>query len=309
MVTRIGHIALRVPDLDAAVDFQREVIGMIETERTGSVSYMTCNERHHELILIQDPVRRGYDHIGLEVPDLLVLESMKARIISAGGRLLSDIYDGEAGIDRALLVQAPGGHVFKLFCGMQTDQALDPGDRPIKFEHASVKVRNIGAFERFLKDALGFEFSDRMGPLASWWHCDPDHHGMALVRAPKNELAHYAYQYNDLNELGRVADRLKALRNRQLIWGPVRHGPGHNQSMYLHDNDGALIELSSDLALMPPAGDYQARSWPVSPTTLSQWGGGPPPLKFLLTGFPVLAPELGRPTWAMRPDRTLSAVG
>ena len=35
MVTRIGHIALRVPDLDAAVDFQREVIGMIETERTG----------------------------------------------------------------------------------------------------------------------------------------------------------------------------------------------------------------------------------------------------------------------------------
>ena len=185
-------------------------------------------------------------------------------------------------------------------------QPLDPGDRPVKFEHASVKVRNLGAFERFLKDALRFEFSDRMGPLASWWHCDPDHHGMALVRAPKNELAHYAYQYNDLNELGRVADRLKALRNRQLIWGPVRHGPGHNQSMYLHDNDGALIELSSDLALMPPAGDYQPRSWPVSPTTLSQWGGGPPPLRFLLTGFPIAPPTNGPPTWAM--SRGESAV-
>jgi catechol 2,3-dioxygenase-like lactoylglutathione lyase family enzyme len=298
MVTRIGHIALRVPDLDAAVDFQREVIGMIETERTGSVSYLTCNERHHELILIQDPVHRGYDHIGLEVPDPKALESMKAGVTSAGGRLLSDTYDGESGIDRALLVQGPGGHVFKLFCGMEKDQAFDPGERPIKFEHASVKVRNLGAFERFLKDGLGFEFSDRMGPLASWWHCDPDHHGMALVLAPKNELAHYAYQYNDLNELGRVADRLKALRNRQLIWGPVRHGPGHNQSMYLHDNDGALIELSADLALMPPAGDYQARKWPVSPTTLSQWGGGPPPLRFLLTGFPIaprtIDPPAGR---------------
>ena len=101
MVTRIGHIALRVPDLDAAVDFQRDVIGMIETERTGSVSYLTCNERHHELILIHDPVRRGYDHIGLEVPDPEALESMKATVTSAGGRLLSNTYDGEAGIDRA----------------------------------------------------------------------------------------------------------------------------------------------------------------------------------------------------------------
>ena len=190
MVTRMGHIALRVPDLDAAVDFQREVIGMVETERTAGVSYLTCNERHHELILIQDPIRLGYDHIGLEVPDAETLELMKATVVSAGGQPLSDIYDGEPGIDRALRVQSPGGHVFKLFCGMQTDQVLDPGDRPIKFEHASVKVRNPGPFERFLKDGLGFEFSDRMGRLASWWHCDADHHGMAVAIAPRNELAH-----------------------------------------------------------------------------------------------------------------------
>ena len=33
MVTRIGHMALRVPDLDAAVDFLRQILGMVETER------------------------------------------------------------------------------------------------------------------------------------------------------------------------------------------------------------------------------------------------------------------------------------
>ena len=309
MVTRMGHMAMRVPDLDAAVEFQRDILGLVETERTAGASYMTCNERHHELVLIQDPVRRGYDHIALEVPDAGTLESVQRRLPAAGGRLLGDVYDGEPGIDRALRVQAPGGHVFKLFCGMQTDQVLDPGDRPIKFEHASVKVRNLGAFERFLKDGLGFEFSDRMGPLASWWHCDQDHHGMALVLAPNNELAHYAYQYDDLNAQGRAADRLRALRDQGLIWHPVRHGPGHNQSMYLHDNDGALLELSSDLALMPPAGEYQAHKWPVSPTTLSQWGGGPPPLRFLLTGFPIVAPDPGRPPYAMRADRSQGTAG
>src|SRR2546426_12416869 len=105
MVTRIGHMGLRVPDLDAAVDFQREVVGMVETERTAGAAYLTCNERHHELILIQDPVRRGYDHIALEVADAEALELAKPSVAAAGGRLLGDTYDGEPGIDRALRVR------------------------------------------------------------------------------------------------------------------------------------------------------------------------------------------------------------
>jgi catechol 2,3-dioxygenase-like lactoylglutathione lyase family enzyme len=290
LVTRMGHMALRVPDLDAAADFQRDVIGMVETERTAGAAYLTCNERHHELILIQHTGRRGYDHIGLEVPDAQALELARSRVAGAGGRLLGKVYDGEPGIDRALRVQGPGGHVFKLFCGMETGQELEEGDRPIKFEHASVKVRNPGPFERFLEDGLGFRFSDRMGKFASWWHCDADHHGMAVVWAPKSELSHYAYAFADLSAMGRVADRLKQLRDRKLIWGPSRHGPGNNHFMYFHDNDGAMIELCSELAQMPPEGDYVAGRWPIDPTTINQWGG-PPPLRFILTGFPIVSPD------------------
>ena len=307
MTTRMGHMALRVPDLDAAVDFQREVIGMVETERGAGAAYLTCNERHHELILIEDPTRRGYDHIALEVADPAALEAAEHAVPAAGGRLLGGVYDGEPGIDRALRVQGPGGHVFKLFCGMEHGHVLEPGDRPIKFEHASVKASRPGPLERFLRDGLGFRFSDRMGPFASWWHCDADHHGMAIVLAPKNELSHYAYAFEDLNAMGRVADRLKRHRDQKLIWGPSRHGPGNNHFMYFHDNDGAMIELCSDLARMPPVGDYAARKWPVDPATINQWGGPPPP-KFLLTGFPIVTPDEGRPAWAMRPDRTVATA-
>jgi catechol 2,3-dioxygenase len=306
MVTRMGHMGLRVPDLDAAVRFQRDVLGMVETERTAGAAYLTCNERHHELILIKDTARRGYDHIGLEVADAAALEDAKQRVAAAGGRVLGDVYDGEPGIDRALRVQGPAGHVFKLFCGMETDQVLGPGDRPIKFEHASVKVQRPGPLERFLEDGLGFRFSDRMGPFASWWHCDADHHGMAIVLAPKSELSHYAYSMPDLNAMGRVADRLKRGRDQKLIWGPSRHGPGNNQFTYFNDNDGAMIELCADLAKMPPDGDYQARKWPIDPTTINQWGG-PPPLRFIRAGFPIVQPDEGRPPWvaaAGRPVRT-----
>jgi catechol 2,3-dioxygenase-like lactoylglutathione lyase family enzyme len=302
MVTRIGHIALHVADLDAAVDFQQQVIGMVETERVAGASYLTCNERHHELILVEDRAHRGYEHIALEVTDASVLEAAAARLTAAGGRLLGGLYDGEPGIDRALKVQSPGGHVYKLFCGMETVAPPAHGDRPTHFEHVSCKVPDHRAEERFLTAGLGFALSDRMGFLASWWHCDEDHHGIALTRAARSELSHYAYAWTDLAALGRVADRLRAARDRKCIWGPSRHGPGNNQFLYLHDQDGAMIECCAELAQMQADG-YRPKTWSMHPSTINQWGGPPPP-RFLLTGFPIATPQLGRPSWAMRPDRT-----
>ncbi len=306
MVTRIGHIALNVANLDAAVDFQQEVIGMVETERVGRVSYLTCNERHHELIVVEDPAHRGYDHVGLQVADGVALEQALRRVPAAGGTVLGGIYEGEPGIDRALKVQTPAGHVLKLFCGMEHGATLPAGDRPTHFEHVSFKARNLRAEERFFKDALGFRFSDRMGFLASWWHCDDDHHGIALTLAPRAELSHYAYAWSDFAALGRAADRLKAARDRKCIWGPSRHGPGNNHFLYFHDEDGAMIECCSELAQMQADG-YVARNWPMWPRTINQWGGPPPP-RFLLTGFPIAPATAGPPAWAQTPAPTRSAT-
>ncbi len=290
MITRIGHMAFRVPDLEAAVDFMRETLGLTETERTAGVSYLTCNERHHELMLIEDSARKGYDHIALEVADPASLEQVMHRAEQAGARLLGPIYEGEPGIDRAGRLVAPGGHVFKLFCGMDIGAPLTSEDRPDRFEHVSVKVRHTARFERFLQDGLGFRFSDRMGRLASWWHCDSDHHGMAVTFGPRSELHHYAWTMPDLNAIGRVADRLKLHRDQRLVWGPSRHGPGNNLFTYFHDNNGAMIELCADMAQMH---EYTPRAWPIGPKTLNQWGGPPSP-RFILTGVRVVEPDSAR---------------
>lgn len=296
LVDRIGHMALRVPDLDAAVAFHCEVLGLVETERQGSVSYLTCNERHHELILIERrDGARGYEHIGLQVGDAEALERVRSGIAAAGGELLGRTYDGEPGIDRAALIRGPGGHVFKLFTGMEEGQRLPEGDRVSKFEHVSVKARRLGPIERFIERGLGFRFSDRLGRTASWWHCDADHHGMAIVFGPRPELSHYAWTAPDLNAIGRICDRLAA-RGQKLIWGPSRHGPGNNLFAYFHDGAGAMIEICAEIAAMPPEGDYQARQWPGGLGAINQWGGPPPP-RFLLTGFPI-APGEPRPIQA-----------
>ena len=306
MITRIGHIALHVADLDAAVDFQHQVIGMVETERIAGASYLTCNERHHELILIEDRTNRGYAHLALEVADASVLDGAAKRLTAAGGTLLGGVYDGEPGIDRALQVRSPGGHVYKLFCGMETTDPPPPGDRPVKFEHLSCKVANHRAEERFLTDGLGLRFSDRMGFLASWWHCDDDHHGIALTRAHRSELSHYAYQWSDFAALGRVADRLQGRPRSQVHLGPEPPRP-RQQPLPLPPRRGRRDDRVL-LGARPHEQTATSRAtgrW--HPRTINQWGG-PPPLRFLLTGFPIATPHPGRPAWAMRADRTSAAA-
>ena len=209
-VSRIGHMALRVSDLDAAVGFHADVLGLVETERQGGVSYLTCNERHHELILIES-AERGYDHIGLEVPDPETLERLRSGVAAAGGELIGRDLRRRAGHrPSGASCAAQAATSTSSIAAWRRSRAPPAGDRPVKFEHVSVKARRLGPTERFFADGLGFRFSDRMGRTASWWHCDADHHGLAVVFGPRPELSHYAWTLPDLNAIGRVADRLLA---------------------------------------------------------------------------------------------------
>jgi hypothetical protein len=76
--------------------------------------------------------------------------------------------------------------------------------------------------------------------------------------------------------------------------------------LYLHDEDGAMIECCAQIAQMT-ADHYQPRNWPMRPGTINQWGS-PPPLRFLRTGFPIAHPQPGRPTWAMPADQTATST-
>lgn len=284
---RVAHVALRVDDLDSAVDFYAEVLGLSETERGGGRSYLTCNQRHHELVLVESG-RHGYEELALEYATETALEATLTSAEAAGGERLGTVRD-EPGIGPAELVRAPGGHVFKLFTGMDSiDGSTNPPDpvRPSRFEHISLKLKRLVPMERFLTDGLGFEFSDRLGSMASWWHCEAEHHGVALQRAPANHLHHHAWTLTDLNALGEVSDRLHA-RGQTLTWGPGRHGPGNNHFIYFKDPSGALLECCSDIAMLDgrqPA--YEPRKWPFRPISVSLWGGVMP-LPFIAAGIPV----------------------
>ncbi len=167
MVTRIGHMGLRVPDLDAAVDFQREVIGTgRDRAHRAASSYLTCNERHHELILIQDPVAPRLRPHRPRGPGRSARSSSPGNALPGGGRPAAwrCLRRRARHRSRTACPGAGGPRVQALLRDGDRPEP-EPGDRPVKFEHVSVKVRNPRPLERFLEAGLGFRFSDRMGTV------------------------------------------------------------------------------------------------------------------------------------------------
>ena len=207
------------------------------------------------------------------------------RIAAAGGESIGAVYDGEPGIDRAALVRGPGGHVYKLFCGMET------GRRAARRRPADPLRARLGQGPQPRPDralprrGLGFAFSDRMGRTASWWHCDADHHGMALIFGPAPRALPLRLVGARPQRDG--PDRRPPRRPRpEADLGAEPPRPRHNLFIYFKDADGAMVECCADLAAMPPHGDYEAKRWPGGFGAINQWGGPPPP-RFLLAGYPI----------------------
>ncbi|HYB30319.1 MAG TPA: VOC family protein [Solirubrobacteraceae bacterium] len=280
---------LRVRDVDASVEFLHDTLGLREVERVDGCAYLSCNQRHHELILAHGE-RIGYEHVGLEVPDAAALDETLGNVERAGGKRLESI-DREPGIAGAALVEGPGGHRFKLFHGMATDQDPSPapgaaGVRAERCEHVSLDVHRLAPMAKFLREGLGFQFSDQIGNNGMWFRCEEIHHGVALVRTPSIGLAHYAFALPSFDDFKRIGDYIHGL-GRRFEYGPGRHGPGNNLFIYFFDPAGVMVECCSEMALVGPGHPYQPRKWKLRPRNVSLWGGLPT-RRFLTANAPVI---------------------
>lgn len=290
MVTRIGHVGLRVRDLDRSVKHAQRYLGLREVERTATASYLTCNQRHHELVLIAS-TDIACDHLALEVPNPAALNEAVTILRADGVRILSDEPE-EPGIEGAVRFMGPGGFVFELFHGMRTDQPVSydsVGVRPRKFEHITVKSTRKAEMEAFLQ-RLGFRLSDRSGDSISWFRCSPEHHGFSVIAADSDQLQHYAWQIGSWDDIRRVGDHL-AHNRRTFLWGPGHHGIGDNYFCYFFDDDGAVVEYSAAMMRIDDEASYIPRTWPDEPLSVNRWGNPPPPPEFFAAGVPSAAPD------------------
>lgn len=129
--TRIGHVHLKVADLDRSIAFYRDVMGFELQQKYGhSAAFLSAGGYHHHIGLNTWDSRGGTPapsgHTGLYhtaflYPDRKALAATLARVIEAGVQL-----DGAAdhGVSEALYFSDPDGN------GIEIYRDRDPADWP-----------------------------------------------------------------------------------------------------------------------------------------------------------------------------------
>lgn len=129
--TRVGHIHLKVADLDRAIGFYRDVLGFALQQRYGtSAAFLGADGYHHHIGLntwhskggaAPGHGRTGLYHVAFLYPHRAALGTALRRVIEAGIPL-----DGAAdhGVSEAVYLRDPDGN------GVELYRDRDPADWP-----------------------------------------------------------------------------------------------------------------------------------------------------------------------------------
>ncbi|MBN9262400.1 MAG: glyoxalase [Alphaproteobacteria bacterium 64-6] len=119
--TRIGHVHLKVADLDRALRFWRDVLGFEVTQRRDGAVFLSAGGYHHHIALNTweskggsppAPGTTGLFHVAVLYPDRKSLADALRRIVSAGINI-----DGASdhGVSEALYLRDPDGNGVELY--------------------------------------------------------------------------------------------------------------------------------------------------------------------------------------------------
>lgn len=104
--TQLGHIALRVKDVERAVAFYRDVLGLTVKNQGRGVAFLGSRpDASHELALFPlpadapepDPKRVGMYHMAWEMASFEELEALHKRLLASGTRI-AGYADGQCNV-------------------------------------------------------------------------------------------------------------------------------------------------------------------------------------------------------------------
>jgi catechol 2,3-dioxygenase-like lactoylglutathione lyase family enzyme len=287
-VRKIAHASYETPDLEPQVAYYTDILGLALTAKEKDAAYLANTVDHHAVVLRRGPEAKCL-RIGFQLgpdDDLDAFEKQTA----AHGIKTARRKDAEPTIADMLTFADPKGTVMEVFQrpAPAPQKFQRTGVVPHKLGHVAFHVADVKGVTKFYCDVLGFRVSDWMGDFFSFLRCGPDHHTINLVETGSNRHFHTAFEVRDWSHLQNACDFL-SLNGYKTLWGPGRHGIGHNLFAYHRSPNGLITELFAELDQMkdealgyfdprPWHRDYPQRPkvWPKDPASANLWGPGPP---------------------------------
>lgn len=294
-VKKFEHATLQVTDLEAAVEFYTDVLGLVELERKDSVVYLGCGlDDNYDVGLVEGGT--GVEHFALRIDDVGQLAAYEDRLAEAG--IETERTDGaEPNQAEGIRFTLPSGVDMELVTVADTDYhhpTRQHEDRaaaaPRDVDHANLMSWDVDRDLDVLTEQLDFSVSDKIVgesgfTLQAWTRFGEFHHDIALSTADNvaYTLHHLSFEVDGMEHIKTLCDRFTQA-GYQLELGPNRHNAAANNFAYLWTPGGNRIELTAEMATVDEAAETGVRTMDPSKNTVSVWGGVEPTPEFLEKG-------------------------
>lgn len=295
-VMRIGHVNIRVMDMEAALKHYQNVVGMKTTHKDakGNV-YLKCWDEWDKYSLVLTPSEQaGMNHVAYKVEKEADLDMLKQRIEAYG--IKTEMLEAESlpFVGRMLQFVLPSGHDMRLYAKKEcvgTDVGStnpDPWPDDLRgagahwLDHALLMcemnpekgINKVADNTRFFIEVLGFFQTEQIvvGPggaiqLASFLSCSSKPHDIAFVGGDRPGMHHLSFFLDSWHDILKAGDVMAKNRTRIDV-APTRHGVTRGETIYFFDPSGNRNETFAGLG-------YQAqRDKPIITWTEEQAARG-----------------------------------
>jgi len=260
-VSKIAHASYETPDLAQQTEYYTAILGLTLAAQEKDTVYLASTVDHHAVVL-----RKGAQpqctRIGFQIASTADLDAFEKQL-AGHGIAAERRKDPEPSISDMLVFKDPKGTVMEVFKrGDFSQQKFQShGIVPHKLGHVTFHVTDVKRITKFYCDVLGFRESDWMGDFFSFLRCGPDHHTINLMQTGSDRHFHTAFELRDWAHMQQACDFL-SLNGYKLLWGPGRHGIGHNLFAYHRAPNGLITETFAELDRMnEELGYFEPRPW------------------------------------------------
>lgn len=277
-VMRLGHVKLRVLDMEAALAHYTGVLGLLPVHRDpdGTAYLKGWDEWDFYSVILTQSDEAGMESCAYKVETDADLDRLLERT-RAYGLEVAEVEAGELPFcGRSLRIVLPSGHILflyaeKRFHGKATG-TLNPEPWPDGLQGAGVHwldhvmlmcevdpergVNKVAENVVYFREVLGFGLAEQVvaGPdgsvqAAAWLFCTTTPHDIAFGAGPRAGLHHVSFFLDDWSDVLKTADVL-AKRKVKVDVTPQRHGITRGSTTYFFDPSGNRNETFAGLGYL-----------------------------------------------------------
>jgi 2,3-dihydroxy-p-cumate/2,3-dihydroxybenzoate 3,4-dioxygenase len=276
-LTDIAYVRSGVADLDAAIKFATEIVGLeLAAPTEAGVAHLRADQRHHCLALVEGP--SGVIASGFTVADADALDVAETELERSG----LTVRRGSAAEARSRRVRDFIGFDDPFGNRIELVSQQESVARPVAFSrqagisefgHLCLDAPDVHEAYRFWSTRFNARVSDWIADAACLMRIDPVHHKLAVFRGDGPGLCHMNFQVDTIDDVFRNWHFLQE-HNVEIEMGPGRHPQSTAIFLYFLGPEGFTYEYSFGVRRIEDEAGWVPRTFdPAEPGSIDMWLG------------------------------------